>query len=157
MDIAARQIGANVLATAHNLDDFIQTFFINILSGDLKRIRWLNPLSESKSKYGIRKVKPFMEIYEMETTFFAYLKNLPFQSYTCPYMKESIRSEIRIMLNRLEATHPGLKYSIFNAAIGIAKGLSVKDGLKTLTCEICGYPSSNQKCAVCDILSLLDK
>lgn len=155
MDIAARQIGVNVLATAHNLDDFIQTFFINILSGDLKRLRWLDPFVESKQEYGIRKVKPFMEIYEVETAFYAYLQNLPFQSYACPYMEESIRSEIRIMLNGLEAAHPGVKYSIFNASIGIAQGLLLKNDTKLMECENCGYPSSNKKCAVCTLLKLL--
>ena len=34
IDHAAKSINADVIATGHNLDDVIQTFLINILSGD---------------------------------------------------------------------------------------------------------------------------
>ena len=154
MDMAAQRIDANVLATAHNLDDFLQTFIINLLNGDLKRIRWLDPVLESKGEYGIRRVKPFMEIYEEEIAFYAYLQNLPFQSFTCPYMGESIRSEIRSILNRLEAAHPGVKYNTLKAVIGITQSLVLEGEVKT-KCEACGYPSSNNICSVCETLRTL--
>ena len=32
--MVAESVGANVVATAHNLDDQLQTFMINLLSGD---------------------------------------------------------------------------------------------------------------------------
>ncbi|HLE35014.1 MAG TPA: tRNA 2-thiocytidine biosynthesis TtcA family protein, partial [Nitrososphaerales archaeon] len=40
IDIATESVGANVIATAHNLDDVLQTFMINILAGDVERIGW---------------------------------------------------------------------------------------------------------------------
>ena len=46
LDYAAKQIGANVIATGHNLDDTLQTFLINTLSGDTNKIGWMNPDNE---------------------------------------------------------------------------------------------------------------
>ena len=43
MDLAAEAVGANVVATAHNLDDQVQSFMINILAGDVERIGWTYP------------------------------------------------------------------------------------------------------------------
>ncbi len=42
IDRAVEELGVNVVATAHNLDDILQTFYINLYSGDTERIRWLN-------------------------------------------------------------------------------------------------------------------
>ncbi|MEM3708485.1 MAG: tRNA 2-thiocytidine biosynthesis TtcA family protein, partial [Nitrososphaerales archaeon] len=117
LDIAAKELDVNVIATAHNLDDIIQTFMINILNGDTDRIRWLDPEIKPRSAFIIRRVKPLMEIYEKEIAMYAFLNNIPFQTVTCPYMNEGIRSEIRFIINALEDKHPGVKYNILNTAI----------------------------------------
>ena len=87
LDHAARQIGANVIATGHNLDDTLQTFLINTLSGDTNKIGGMNPDNESTQ---LRKIKPLSEIYESEIVFYAFTNNLPFQSEPCPHMNEGI-------------------------------------------------------------------
>ena len=48
MDYAAKDIGADVIATGHNLDDTLQTFVINMLSGDTTKVGWMNPDTSSK-------------------------------------------------------------------------------------------------------------
>ena len=53
MDYAARDIGADVIATGHNLDDTLQTFVINMLSGDTNKIGWMNP---DNSENSLRKI-----------------------------------------------------------------------------------------------------
>ena len=60
LDHAAKAINANVIATGHNLDDTLQTFLINILSGDTKKIGWMDPDTSSNK---LRKIKPLSEIY----------------------------------------------------------------------------------------------
>ena len=40
LDHAAKEIGANVIATGHNLDDTLQTFLINTLSGDTTTVSY---------------------------------------------------------------------------------------------------------------------
>ncbi len=178
IDMAAQKLGLDVVATAHNLDDVIQTFFINLYSGDLQRIRWLDPsLGNSKSgarsasRFKLRRIKPFMEIYEQELAFFAYINDLPFQSESCPYMNEGIRTEIRENLNTLEARHPGIKYSTLRTILSIASSLRVagsnsipsaeasqkrlqgKDSAKS--CKVCGAVSSGEICSACKTVELV--
>ncbi len=59
--LCCKDIGADVIATGHNLDDTLQTFVINMLSGDTTKVGWMNPDTSANS---LRKIKPFCEIYE---------------------------------------------------------------------------------------------
>jgi len=155
LDLAAKEINLDVIATAHNLDDTVQTFFMNLLTGEMDRIKWIDPRLEPKSEFAVRRVKPFMEIYEEEIALYAYLNNIPFQSISCPYSGESIRSEIRKILNSLEAKHPGSKYSLLNTALKIAQNLNIEGKKELKLCEICGNPSSSKICQACKMLSLV--
>ena len=158
IDRAAEELGVNMVATAHNLDDVLQTFYINLYSGDVERIRWLNPeFRPTVEHFRTRRIKPVMEIYEQELAFFAYLNDLPFQSESCPYMNEGIRTEIRMNLNELESKHPGIKYSTFKTVMSISKGLSPEEMPKlALHCEKCGSVSSGPVCAVCMTLKIIN-
>lgn len=160
IDRAAKKLGVNVVATAHNLDDVLQTFYINLYSGDLERIKWLDPSFKSISvseEFKLRRIKPMIEIYEQELAFFAYQNNLPFQTESCPYMNEGIRTEIRMHLNELERKHPGVKYSTLKTVLGIASSMHLDpEKSKTIMrCERCGAVSTGPICTVCQTLKLL--
>jgi uncharacterized protein (TIGR00269 family) len=158
IDYAAGELGVNVVATAHNLDDLLQTFYINLYSGDVERIKWLDPrLVPKEVEFDIRRIKPAMEIYEQELAFFAFMNNLPFQSESCPYMNEGIRTEVRTNLNELERNHPGIKYSALKTVLSISSGLILDKSSrkKAVKCEKCGSVSSGQICSVCNTLSLV--
>jgi cytoplasmic tRNA 2-thiolation protein 1 len=150
MDLAAESLGANVIATAHNLDDQLQTFMINMFAGDTERIGWIYPESVSYSRNGIKKIKPFIEIYELEIAFYALQRQIPFQSEECPYMNESIRTDIRRFINHLEKSRPGIKYNAYNSMMKISKDLrSLSTHIDENNCSICGRLSSNEICSVC--------
>jgi len=159
IDRAAEELGVNVVATAHNLDDILQTFYINLYSGDVARISWLDPeFTPSSGNFKSRRIKPAMEVYEQELAFFAHLNNLPFQTESCPYMNEGIRTEIRMNLNDLERKHPGIKYSTLKTVISIAKGLGnseIHSDKVPLRCQECGSVSSGRVCSVCGTLAVL--
>ena len=55
MDYAAKDNGADIIATGHNLDDTLQTFLINMLSGDTTKIGWMDP--DTSAKNSIKKIK----------------------------------------------------------------------------------------------------
>jgi uncharacterized protein (TIGR00269 family) len=152
IDLAAEQIGANVVATAHNLDDEIQTFMINLFSGDVNRIGWNQASSIYKTGY-MKKIKPLSETYEREIVFYALQKGIPFQSEQCPYMNESIREEIRQFLNDLEKAHPGIKYNTYKSMTDISALIrNVGDPANMRqACERCGRDSTEQICSVCKI------
>lgn len=168
LDLLAESCGANVVATGHNLDDYVQTFLINLFAGDVERIGWTYP---EPVEYGItelRKIKPLMEIYEREIVFYAIHTNIPFQSEECPYKDESIRSAFRNHLNNLEKIHPGIKYNAYSSILKIAKKVKTASSLNTLDvnhgvqqehkrCIICNRDSSNTVCSVCRTLDLLVK
>ena len=86
MDYAAKDNGADIIATGHNLDDTLQTFLINMLSGDTTKIGWMDP--DTSAKNSIKKIKPLCEIYESEIVFYAFTNDIPFQSEPCPHMNE---------------------------------------------------------------------
>lgn len=155
MVLIAQKLNIQVVATAHNLDDIIQTFLINLLNNDLKRLKWNLPVHYETSIFPQRRIKPLAEIYEEELALYSFLNNERFQKMACPYMHEGIRSQIREILNNLERSHPGIKYSLFHSAMGISKSITLpkKERKK---CKICGAPTFSEKCSLCTILSELN-
>ena len=137
IDIAAKDVGADVIATGHNLDDMLQTFLINMLSGDTDKIAWMSPGGAKRSgNYnnddagdddnnsngngsgdGPRRIKPFCEIYESEIVYYAFASNLPFQEEPCPHMNEGIRTDIREFFNSLESERSGIKNSMYASVV----------------------------------------
>jgi cytoplasmic tRNA 2-thiolation protein 1 len=154
IDEAASKAGVNVVATAHNLDDFVQTFLMNLLHGDVDRIPWLDPMAIDDD-FPIRRVKPFMEIYEEEIALFAHFSGIPFQTVSCPYMHEGLRSEVRDYANELESKHAGMKNVLLRSALEVASGLSNNATKKMLACSKCGKPSSQEECGVCRMTELV--
>lgn len=157
LDLAAESVDANVIATAHNLDDQLQTFLINFLAGDVERMGWNYPGPVQYGTNNLRKIKPFAEIYEQEIVFYAMQREIPFQSEECPYTNESIRTELRQFLNSLEKNHPGIKYNAYNSMIKISKDLKSfqKIGSESNRCSICGRDSTGNICSVCKLKDAL--
>ena len=152
LDHAAKEIGANVIATGHNLDDTLQTFLINTLSGDTSKIGWMDPENQGKE---LRKIKPLSEIYESEIVFYAFTNNLPFQSEPCPHMNEGIRTEIREFLNSLEDHRSGIKNNMYHSILKISNIIKTFDEEEKRNCQICGNSCSGTICSVCSMISNL--
>ena len=160
IDEAALKAKVDVVATAHNLDDYVQTFMMNLLHGDVERLGWLDPASHDDS-FPVRRVKPLTEVYEEEVALYAYLSKIPFQSASCPYMHEALRSEVRDYLNEMEAKHPGMKHVLLASALDVTSRLA--DGPRggdhplkeTVPCAKCGKPSSKGLCGVCRMTEIV--
>lgn len=148
IDEAALKSKASVVATAHNLDDYVQSFLMNLLHGDVARLGWLDP-AYSDHAFPVRRVKPFMEIYEEEVALFAYQEGVPFQSVSCPYMHEGLRSQVRDYLNMMEADHPGMKNVLLRSSLDVISHYSKGQGKANIPCSNCGKPSSAGVCSVC--------
>ncbi|NDB90715.1 MAG: TIGR00269 family protein [Thaumarchaeota archaeon] len=149
MDHAAKQIGANVIATGHNLDDTLQTFVINTLSGDTNKIGWMDP---DTSENSLRKIKPFCEIYESEIVFYAFTNNLPFQTEPCPHMNEGIRTEIREFLNKLENSHSGIKKNMYRSVLKVSQVMKESNYKERVKCSNCGSECTGKICSVCKMI-----
>jgi len=149
MDFAAKDIGADVIATGHNLDDTLQTFVINMLSGDTNKIGWMDPDTSTNS---LRKIKPFCEIYESEIVFYAFTNDIPFQSEPCPHMSEGIRTEIREFLNSLESQHSGIKNNLYQSVLKVSQIVKNSNYKEKTNCEKCGNECTGKICSVCNMV-----
>jgi cytoplasmic tRNA 2-thiolation protein 1 len=160
IDEAAVRAKVDVVATAHNLDDYVQTFLMNLLHGDVERLGWLDP-STYDDDFPVRRVKPLTEVYEEEVALYAYLSKIPFQSASCPYMHEGLRSEVRDYLNELEAKHPGVKNVLLRSALDVTSRLGKAERSDdaapktTVPCAKCGKPSSKGICGVCRMTEIV--
>lgn len=149
MDFAAKDIGADVIATGHNLDDTLQTFVINMLAGDTNKIGWMDPDTSSNS---LRKIKPFCEIYESEIVFYAFTNDIPFQSEPCPHMSEGIRTEIREFLNSLESQHSGIKNNLYQSVLKVSQIVKNSNYKEKTICKKCGNECTGSVCSVCTLV-----
>ena len=152
LDHAAKTINADTIATGHNLDDNLQTFLINILSGDAKKIGWMDPDTSTNK---VRKIKPLSEIYESEIVFYAFTNNLPFQTEPCPHMNEGIRTEIREFLNSLELNHDGIKNNMYRTILKISQFMNESNHKEKRMCLVCGNQCTSRICSVCNMLTNL--
>ncbi|MFB1007187.1 MAG: TIGR00269 family protein [Nitrosopumilus sp.] len=151
MDYAAKDVGADVIATGHNLDDTLQTFVINMISGDTTKVGWMDPDTSTNT---IRKIKPLCEIYESEIVFYAFTNDMPFQSEPCPHMNEGIRTDIREFLNSLESQRSGIKNNLYQSIIKVSKVMKKSNinNKERKNCEKCGSECTGNVCSVCTMV-----
>ncbi len=146
-----RGTGATKLATGHNLDDEAQSVLMNVLRGDLPRLR--QDTSTGQPGHFIPRIKPLAVLSEKEIVTYlllrGYFRDLP----ECPYAGTALRSEVRTMLAGLEHRHPGTMVRIIRFRDGVRRSISPAEPAKMLsTCRICGELTSGEVCQVCRLL-----
>ncbi|MBS7622969.1 TIGR00269 family protein [Candidatus Bathyarchaeota archaeon] len=151
LEKAARILGADRVATGHNLDDEVQTALLNILHGGVERLIRSSPVLADQERRFIPRVKPLCEIYESEVALYAYVTGLEFQQTPCPYRSRALRGEIRDILNELEQKHPGLKYTAYSSKAMLSSLLSIRKA-ELHPCRVCGESTGNDICEACRIL-----
>jgi uncharacterized protein (TIGR00269 family) len=156
LNMGAMEVGANKIATAHTLDDEVQTILMNVFRGDIVRLFGEKPITDPIHPRLVQKVKPFCEIPEKETALYAYIKKIDFQNTPCPYASQALRNDVRNMINSVDEKHAGTKFAIFQSIERIRpalKDLSEKGEFKN--CEECGEPASQNPCKTCQLLKNL--
>lgn len=151
LNLAARLLGATVIATAHTLDDVVQTYFMNLLRGDKLDVT----LCERREGNGvIPRVSPFKLTPQNEVVLYAYLNKIPFQEVPCPNASSSQRELVRNFLSKFEDTYPGSLFTALRAIEElITNQVSSKEGQRT--CDLCGQPSSRAVCRACEIVEVI--
>lgn len=156
LNIAARKVKADKIATAHTLDDESQTFLLNMVHGNLSRMARESSSTDGSHPKLVQRVKPFCEIPERDTALYSYVKGMRFQSIQCPYASEALRNDIRSFLNRMEQKHPGIKFTIFRSAERISRALRETSTEEKLSeCVNCGEPASENLCKACEMFRKL--
>ncbi|MCL7389280.1 MAG: TIGR00269 family protein [Thaumarchaeota archaeon] len=145
LTLAAKKVGATVIATAHTLDDIVQTYFLNILRGDTR----FTPIGIRREVEGvIPRIAPFRLIPEYEIVLYAFLSNIPFQTYTCPYVERSMRNMVRAFLTEYEEKFPGSLY----AALSSFEKVYTKSIEEDRRCRKCGEPTGREVCRACELV-----
>jgi len=151
----ARDFNATKIATAHTLDDEVQTILLNFIHGDVFRASRVEPKMEDEKDKFVPRVKPFSEIPEEEVALYAYFRGISFQSSDCPYAYMALRSEIREFLNRLEYRHPGTKFTIYRSFEKVRPLLKPILSPRLMLCQVCGEPTTKPVCEPCSMVKRL--
>ncbi len=155
----AQENGFNVLATGHNLDDEAAVLFSNNLTWNTDQLGRQYPVMEEREKFA-RRVKPFAQFYERETTAYALLNGIEYIEEECPFSTGSRTNHYKTILNELENDQPGLKYQYFQTFIerkktGLLK-ISESQLYEEKFCKQCGQPTSSADlCAFCRLVKPL--
>jgi uncharacterized protein (TIGR00269 family) len=153
---AASKVGATKIATAHNLDDEVQTVLLNMLHGDpWKAVRSTAVLRDPRCKF-LPRIKPLCEIPEKEIVLYAYLNGFDFQSVECPHGGEALRNDIRSFLNQMEQKHAGIKFTLQRTSEKLQELLARTSQVAELNaCARCGDPTPHQLCEACIMLDVI--
>ena len=155
INVAARRVGATKIATAHNLDDVVQTYLLNLFQGDVDRFARFSPVLHDPRGGFLPRVKPLSEVPEKEVALYGYVEGLTFQSASCPYMMEALRNELRTVLNRLELAHPGVVFSAYRAMTRLRALAEPNVAPSELhACRSCGEPTTLELCEACRMVGV---
>jgi len=153
---AAAMVGATKIATAHNLDDEVQTVLLNLMHGDLSRIVRSGPVLRDPQGRFIDRIKPLCHIPEKEIALYAYLSGIDFQSVACPHGRAALRNDMRFFLNKMEQKHPGTKFTLQKTAEKLREALAFSlPPSELVECEKCGDPTPHQLCEACMMLNAI--
>ncbi|MEW6222610.1 MAG: TIGR00269 family protein [Candidatus Hadarchaeota archaeon] len=151
---AAREAGAQKLATAHNLDDEVQAVMLNYIRGDFVRLHRLGPAYSPRQGF-VPRIKPMREIPEKEVAAYALLKGIKVHLGVCPYAG-GIHTEIRDFINRLEENHPNSKFMVLRMFDRMRPHLAqAVPEFDIGKCERCSEPTSANVCKSCELLEQL--
>lgn len=153
----ARDLGADVIATGHNLDDEIQAAMMNVVRGEVSQIGRIGPVVGAvKDQRFVARIKPLRNCPEDEVLAYANLKKIPYGKGGCQYSSASFRTSVKECINRLEENHPGSKHQLLKSTDELAAIMKERaKGAKIQECARCGEPASGSVCKACQILRQL--
>jgi len=148
----ARRIGADYIATGHNLDDEAQTFLMNIFKGSPKLSANTGVVTRNtdNSKFVLR-IKPLFYVAEEDVREYTRRLKLPVVYDKCPCALDSYRIQVRKFVNTLSEKE---KLNTMNNFEQIYPLIEKKKDSRLNFCEICGEPARNKVCKKCEILDI---
>ena len=158
MNRIARDLGYDVLATGHNLDDEAAVLFGNTLRWSGEFLRRQGPvLAEAPGL--ARKVKPLCRFYEREMAAYALLRGIEYIYEECPFAAGATSIYYKELLNKLENDRPGAKLTFYLSFLEAReRGLFAAPGetrLELHPCSNCGQPTSAP--GLCSFCRMIEK
>lgn len=108
----AQELGCNKLAFGHHMDDIIHTTMMN----EYFQGRYCTmPVKLKLAKMPLTIIRPLCLEHENDMVNYAQVREYRKQNKNCPYEKETHRSEVKAIFERIEAMNPEARYSVWNA------------------------------------------
>lgn len=108
----AQEFGCNKIALGHHQDDIIETLLMNLtFQGAFST---MPPLLKMK-KMDFSIIRPLCLIKESDLQELATMRGFKKQIKNCPFEEQSSRSNMKEVLNQLEAMNPHARHSIWGA------------------------------------------
>jgi uncharacterized protein (TIGR00269 family) len=151
---AAKRLGADKLATGHNLDDEAQSVMMNYLKGDFERLMRFRPRRAQPGL--VPRIKPLRAVPEKEIALYCMVNGVFSESRECPYANLSLRADVRDMMNRLESLFPGTKQSTVQGFEKMtARAQDSYAQMQLASCRQCAEPCVKELCKACELLGQL--
>lgn len=155
LDRGAAMLGVKCIATGHNADDIAETVLMNILRGDIARLKRCTAITTG-SEGTIPRVKPLKYTYEKEIVMYAHYKKLLYFSTECVFAPNAYRGHARTLLKDMEKIRPSCIMDIIYSG----ETMSVKEQVSLpiqRICSRCKFVSSQEVCKACVLLEGLNK
>jgi tRNA-5-methyluridine54 2-sulfurtransferase len=151
MNKEARKLKVDKIATGHNLDDETQTFMMNILKGSPQLSANLGAITKNtKNAKFITRIKPLFYTAEKDIREYSKKMKLPVVYEHCPCALDSYRIQMRQFTNSLTTKEKENIMKNFDRLNERIQKLKTSEELHY--CEICGEPSRNKICRMCQLM-----
>ncbi len=153
MNRIAIEVGADAIATGHNLDDLSLFTLMSIAQGRIDDLVKLVPRTEKMGAL-VPRIRPLALVSGKETLTYVVLLGAPFHHENCPHApSDGLRPELSAMLERLEDRNLEFRKMMYTNIVSnlIPRISRPDDKAGTGTCTICGMPASGKICSFCRI------
>ncbi len=151
----SNELGANKVATGHNLDDEIQSFLMSFAKADFRRFSKFGPKLDRIHPKLVPRIKPLWKIPEKDVGIWAVMNRADIHFAECPYSHTSLRAKVKNYLNQMEGKRKGTKLSILESFSKTFK--FQKNEIIVGQCQRCSEPSSLNICKACEMVEDINK
>ena len=126
----AREYKCNKVALAHNKDDVIETFLLNILFA--REISTMVPIQTYfKGEFDLIRPLAFVDEYILKK--FAKESDLPVVPNPCPTAGTTKRQYVKDLIRKMDKDHRGVKENIFKAMYHVKSDYMLKEHLSAVS------------------------
>ncbi len=154
LNLLARQAGARVLVTGHNLDDEAARLLGNLIHRRKRHLEKAYPFLPSAHPAQAARAKPLFRVDENEIRAYAALNEIRPAQGGCPFSRGATSTIYKNALLWMEGKMPGTKRDLLWGHIREIGEPRFED---FTSCERCGEPTGVPLCGVCRLKEKMER